>query len=383
MKKLKFVIAGFTFIFFSCDKNNDTTTNSFSPIDETEICTFDLINSQKTTTPKSSSTIINWHRWETGQVIKIKFLDGTETQHEIVKKYADEWIKYANLKFEYVSKDQDSHIKIAINMGSGSWSELGAIPMYPSPLYTNAQNTPTMRVGNVIDLPSSRRNILHEFGHALGLEHETKNPDANIKWNLSEVYKYYSDAQGWTKEEVNLFVINKASSTNYSEYDPLSIMHYNIPAFLTTDHVAVYQTTELSIIDKKSINEWYPFTIVSVLDSGQSINDLPWNKRIKSPNGKYSLEFDNGLLQVMDLTDYKVIWEAGDSNYNRKPSCYFESTTGNIIIKGARLSTLPTTITWTSNTSGFPGAKLYLQDDGDLQLMHNGVLRWSSAKGKI
>ncbi|WP_394775589.1 hypothetical protein [Flavobacterium sp.] len=98
MKKLKFVIAGFAFIFFSCDKNNETTPNSFSSTNETEMCTFDLINSQKNITAKSNAAIINTHRWETGQVIKIKFLDGTGTQHEIVKKYAAEWLKIRKSK---------------------------------------------------------------------------------------------------------------------------------------------------------------------------------------------------------------------------------------------------------------------------------------------
>ncbi|WP_426486229.1 M12 family metallopeptidase [Flavobacterium sp. 2] len=203
------------------------------------MCTFDLREGQNDLTLKSNAAIID-PRWEIGQIIKIKFLDGTNSQHEIVKKYASEWLKYANLKFEYVPKDQDAHIKIAINIGTpGTWSQLGSIGMYPSPLFANVQNTPTMRLGSISDNESSRRTILHEFGHALGLVHETTNPPATIKWDLSKVYKYYYDLMDWSKEKVDQSVINKANSTNYSEYDPLSIMHYYVPASLTTDGIAV------------------------------------------------------------------------------------------------------------------------------------------------
>ncbi|WP_264536461.1 matrixin family metalloprotease [Flavobacterium sp. N1736] len=381
MKKLKFIMAGLAFIFLCCEKDNQTTPNPFSNTNERDICTFDLINSKNNIISKPEAVITDLYRWKTGQVIKIKFLDGDIPEQELVKKYVNEWAMYVNLKFEYVPITEYAHIRIAFYLGdNGAWSVLGMSNV--SSIYD--QSKPTMRLGSlkVAKEEWAAQTILHEFGHALGLQHETKNPAATIKWDLPQVYKFYSD-MGWTKEEVDEQIINKVSSTNYSEYDPLSIMHYYIPPSLTTDGIGVREQYELSIIDKKSINQWYPFPIVSILDSGQSIHDLPWNKRIKSPNGKYALEFDLGLLQVIDLTDNKVIWEAGNSNYRRKPSCYFESTTGNIIIKGARVSGIPTIITWTSNTAGFPGAKLHLQDDGNLELIHNGIVRWSSKTGKL
>lgn len=375
MKKAKFLIISSFILFLSC--NQDEKLNY---AEQMEICTTDLINSQNNSTSKPDAAIINWPRWQTGQTIKIKFLDGDITVHEKVKKYAGEWTNYANLKFEYVAENEDADIRIGFNIGNpGAWSELGMTSTY------GVANHQSMRLGPLTsnNEPSVRRTVLHEFGHALGLIHETKNPAANIKWNLSKVYQYYNDLSGWSKEEVDEFVIKKSNSTNYSEYDPLSIMHYYVPASLTTDGKAVNEMSELSDIDKISINKWYPFPIVSVLESGQNLSDLPWSKRIKSPDGRYSLEFDHGKLKVIDSKENIAIWEVGDSSYIRKSNCFFESTTGNIIIKGAKSSMLPTSVTWTSNTTGFPGATLHLQDDGNLQLIYEGVVKWSSKEGKI
>ncbi|OXG02256.1 astacin (peptidase family M12A) [Flavobacterium araucananum] len=379
MKKLKFVIAAFTFIFFSCDKNNETTQNSFSSADETEICTFDLKNSQKNVTSKSSAAIINWPRWETGQIIKIKFLDGESWQHEIVKKYAAEWIKYANLKFEYVSKDQYAHIRIGFDVGSpGAWSQLGKSP-------GSETSSQTMRLGTlkVAKEEWAAQTILHEFGHALGLHHETQNPSANIKWNLPKVYKYYSELMGWSNEETDRWVIKKESSTNYSEYDPLSIMHYLIPSSLTTNGVGVSATYGLSSVDMHSINNWYPFTIRSIVEPEERLDYIPWTQAIKSPNGKYRLAFYSGTLSILDTND-NLIWQVGNKRYDKMSSCYLENN-GNIVIKGKSSTSIgsPLVTTWTSNTSEFPGAKLHLKDDGSLVLIFNETIKWSSKSGKF
>ncbi|MCD0470692.1 M12 family metallopeptidase [Flavobacterium sp. JAS] len=349
------------------------------------MCLFDEMNLQNNFTSKSNVAITTNRTWRNGQIITVKFVDSIENYaaQEKVKKYASEWTKYANLTFKYVPKNEFADIRIAFTgSGAGGWSALGTLSSYSS-----SQNEASMRLGplKADDESSNIGLILHEFGHALGLVHEQTSPAANINWNLPKVYKYYKDLMAWSNEDVDRWVIKKHVDydTDYSTYDPLSIMHYYIDKALTTDGVGVPETKELSILDMKSINKWYPFPIVSVLESGQSIRDLPWSKRIKSPNGKYSLEFNNGLLQIIDLNENNVIWKVGDYNYRYKSNCYFESTTGNIIIKGARFAGFPTSITWVSNTSGFPGAELYLRDDGNLELIQNGIVRWSSKNGKI
>ena len=381
MKELKILLTSLVLILSSCHSDeSNTNPKSISSQDQTPLlCTFDLRQNLDNLISKPNAAIINW-RWQAGQTIKIKFLDGEIAWQEKVKSIANEWTRYANLKFEYVGINEYADIRIGFlltgeNNNYGAWSELGAQTAYIP------QSKQTMRLGSLTGPEDSiRRTILHEFGHALGLFHETTNPAANIQWDLPKAYKYYS--LQFTKEQVDLFIINKENTEDYSEYDPLSIMHYYIPASITTNGVGVYEQTVLSQIDKESINKWYPFPFVSVMESGQSFNDLRWKDRIQSNNKRYSLEFTPGFLRIIDLVEKTTIWEVGNIQYPRKAFCYFESN-GNIILKGARYIVSPVETIWTSNTSEYPGATLHLQDDGDLQLIYNGAVKWSSKNGKV
>lgn len=388
MKKLKFLTAIFAISLLSCNHDDDHITQNpvTSVNDEIIMCTFDFVNSHNNYTSKPGAAIINSPRWDVGQTIKVKFLDGSNLEQEIFKQYVSQWTAYANLNFEYVPKNEDAHIIVAFNLGRpGAWSELGARMLLPSPTWANYQNTPSMRVGPVSNSESSRRTVLHEFGHALGLVHEQNNPDAKINWNLPKTYKYYYDLMDWSKEEVDRQVIQKRSpqDTDYSTYDPLSIMHYYVPASLTTDGVGVNEQSYLSWTDKKSINKWYPFPIRSNIEPEERIDLIDWAKRIQSPNGKYSLEFFFGLLHIIDNQDNTIIWEVGNPFYDKKNSCYLESN-GNLIVKGKQSNiTGVERTTWSSNTSEFPGAKLHLQNDGNLVLIYNGTIKWSSKSGKL
>lgn len=389
MKNLKFLAVALLLTLLSCNQDEDHVTSN--PVDSTndkiDMCLFDQVNPPNISTSKLGSAILRSKKWIPGQTIKIKFLDGDIPMQEQVKKYINEWNQYVNLKFEYVSKNETAHIRIGFTVGSpgGSWSYLGT----DSQASSSYQDQPSLRLGwnKVTDEQGASRTVLHEFGHALGLVHEQNSPVANINWNLPKVYKYYDDLMGWSKEQVDNNVINKYStqSTNYSIYDPLSIMHYYVDPKLTTDGIRVDRQNILSITDIISINKWYPFPIRSIVESGERIDEIPWTRRIKSPNGQYSLEFSYGFLDIYDNYNNKTIWSVGDERYSKEPLCIFELD-GNIIIKGRRrgASINPTYYTaWTSNTSEFPGAKLHLQDDGNLVLIYNGVVKWSSKSGKL
>lgn len=380
MKKLKKLFAIVVLVFLSCSDKNEINSDSMSSSKDYFImCTYDLIDASNKMTSKPDAAIIDWPRWQTGQTIKIKFLDGDISQQEIVKKYTSEWVTYANLKFEFVPKNESADIRIAFNLGTpGAWSQLGMKSAYG---VGNYQNEPSMRLGPINENAGSKRTILHEFGHALGLVHETTNPDANIKWNLSKVYAYYDDLMGWSKEDVDSFVINPRSVTNYSKYDATSIMHYYIPASLTTDGVAVYEQNVLSPIDKNSILSWYPFPVRSIIETEERIDLATLRKSVKSPDGRYSLEFDSGCLFILDSTNNQKTWSVGSPVYTNA-FCYFQSS-GEIIITGSLPPTCLSCIVWRSKISKVSGAQLHLQNDGSLELIQNGVVKWSSKTGKI
>lgn len=373
MQKVSFLFFILILIFLSFTSKERKNT-----VNQIDMCMFNYINRSSDASTKPDAAIINWPRWSPGQVIKIKFLDGDDATHQKVKRIANEWTNYANLKFEYVDVNEDADIRIGFQTGtSGAWSFLGMRSAYGD------RNEQSMRLGPLTANEASiRRTILHEFGHALGLIHENASPGAKINWDLPKVYKYYNDLNGWSKEEVDRFVIKSPESTNYTEYDPLSIMHYYVDPALTTDGVRVNEMNVLSETDKKSINMWYPFPIKSIVDSGERIDEIKWGNLVKSPNGEYSLNFAAGYLCVAETKTNKIIWGVGNPTLINT-MCTLQLD-GNIVIKGVLPALLfaEQTIFWTSETSGFPGATLNLQNDGDLQLIYNGAVKWSSKNGK-
>ncbi|WP_264552086.1 hypothetical protein [Flavobacterium sp. N2038] len=55
----------------------------------------------------------------------------------------------------------------------------------------------------------------------------------------------------------------------------------------------------------------------------------------------------------------------------------------NIVIKGMGPDfSLDESMVWTSNTAEYPGSTLQLQDDGNLALIYNETITWSSKNGK-
>ncbi|KAA6449220.1 hypothetical protein DX932_30245 [Bacillus cereus] len=216
--------------------------------------------------------------WENGQTLKIKFMEGTEEEKRQVEEFAREWERYANLTFNFGDfSNEEADIRITFKKegeGSGSWSHVGR---NSKRVHTSKA---TMNFGWI-----SKSTVLHEFGHALGLHHEHQNPGNNIPWDESAVIEHYKKLGGdWSNEDyIRSHILNKKETTNYSNFDPLSIMCYSIPNSLTIGDYEIPGNENLSLIDKLYMQKQYPFP-TNVID-------------VK--NGDFiETKYDNGVLEV-------------------------------------------------------------------------------------
>jgi hypothetical protein len=205
----------------------------------------------------SKGAVVTNKKWPNGSVITVSLNGGTTKVRNKVMQYANEWSKYANITFNFITSGT-AQIRVTFTSGAGSYSYIGKDAL------SIASNKETMNFGWFNDSTSDSefsRTTIHEFGHALGMIHEHQHPLAAIPWDKPKVYAYYAGAPNyWTQAQVdnNLFAKYSTSQTQYSAYDKQSIMHYSISSTLTTNGFSVGNNTVLSATDKQFIATVYP-----------------------------------------------------------------------------------------------------------------------------
>ena len=188
-----------------------------------------------------------------GVVLTVKFMNGTEDDQNLVEETVPLWEKHGAVRFEFTTTET-SDVNIHFYSGRNR-AKLGS-----SGLDDAREGKPTMWLTKI-----TQRVILHEFGHALGFTHEHKTPaesDLDLTAILDDARAEYEKDSSLSEEEVNQLLednyerLNAEPSTNFSEFDPESIMLYgNLP--LKNGGKTEYND-DLSDLDKKYMGIFYP-----------------------------------------------------------------------------------------------------------------------------
>lgn len=199
--------------------------------------------------------------WPAGATLRVSFLDGDASVQAKVVQYAQQWTEFANIHFDFLEEpDPKAHIRISFQE-RGSWSALGKDALNKAYF---PEGTPTMNYGWLtVDSPDEDYSVvLHEFGHALGLIHEHQSPGAAVEWDEEAVIADLSGPPNrWNVDMIRRNVLEKYSTTvvsQFTTFDPSSIMVYAIPRHWTQNHVSYPENKVISTTDQEFIRARYP-----------------------------------------------------------------------------------------------------------------------------
>lgn len=198
--------------------------------------------------------------WPNASKLRIGFVDeDLSSEHkQMIINAINQWQAYVNLRFEFIDGRkgtpgyQKGDIRITTQYDK-NWSLLGTTAR------VQARSTPTMSLGVKPSDPKFVSTVMHEFGHALGADHEHQHPYANIPWDVPKVYAFYA-SKGYSAEVVDAAVLTKRSVEDALTlpYDRLSIMHYPVDNALTLGDWEVGTNLTLSEKDKAFMALAYP-----------------------------------------------------------------------------------------------------------------------------
>ncbi|MFM0668758.1 zinc metalloprotease [Paraburkholderia sediminicola] len=236
--------------------------------------------------------------------VKICFYGGAAATRQAIMHDAVEWTHYGNIAFDFGQLPQlrdcaqNDAVPIRVSFdGKGLWSYIGTDAKYFSD-----RNQPTLNLEGFDNIdPNSdhfRDTVLHEFGHALGFQHEHQSPlsDCEKQFNMAAI----KDSTGWTDKMVsdnfteikvsmmiplsNGFIMVKTpdgQEIDITAYDPKSIMHYSLPSidfYPPPGSCYIPQNHGLSQQDKATMQYAYPYVAKTNLQSSN-------NNAVKSLQG--------------------------------------------------------------------------------------------------
>lgn len=218
------------------------------------------------------SVVTTVQRWAPGSVLRVCFQEGSDELIARIARIAVQWNKVGNIELDLGNVRSPRRCepgdRADVRVGyryAGYWSVVGR----ESQVIANLSYTTLNLEGFHVAPPGDeefRRTVLHEFGHALGLEHEHQSPNSTCAQELSwdAAYAYYARSpNNWTREQTDFNLRPLLDATvEAGEYDPDSIMHYELPSRLFLDPATAKcktgYNTKISKKDEQGLAAAYP-----------------------------------------------------------------------------------------------------------------------------
>ncbi|WP_019994990.1 M12 family metallopeptidase [Aureimonas ureilytica] len=181
----------------------------------------------------------------------VHFLNGSSNQRQFFRSTVVDWTTGSlkdKVKFRFDVPVHLSQIRVSFGPG-GNWS------------YVGRQNLGINALEKTMNIETlNKRVCLHECGHALGLGHEHRHPNAPIVWDEDAVIADMA-AQGWSPAKTKVNILDRLTQ-NYAcagdpTFNPRSVMLYPIPLRWTKNGFSSGQNSELSDGDRRCVEGLY------------------------------------------------------------------------------------------------------------------------------
>lgn len=212
--------------------------------------------------------------WGSGQTLKVCFRDGIQDIRSRVARTAKQWEKAGNIKLDFgdlnnprfCSVPEISEIRIGFAY-SGYWSLVGQDSVNFAGQTDQSLNLALFNVSPPSE-PEFSRVVLHEFGHAIGLQHEHQNPQATCEseFNWEAIYAALAGPPNyWDKAKVDFNMrrlLNDGNVTVVGGFNRKSIMLYTFPDWMykdpTNSQCFNSPNYEISDGDRTTVAAMYP-----------------------------------------------------------------------------------------------------------------------------
>lgn len=180
-------------------------------------------------------------QWSLEEPIRVCFFGGTPDLRRRIVNVASAWeLPGTTIKFDFGDRNnprlcggrRNYDIRVGYSL-PGYWSFIGQDSLIYAPQTEQSLNLARFDVSTIADA-EFQRVVLHEFGHAIGLQHEHQIPDATCEaeFDWPVIYsKLSGPPNNWSKATIDFNMRSRPYFTGdiATDFNPKSIMLYSFP----------------------------------------------------------------------------------------------------------------------------------------------------------